>query len=165
MGGGSMGIRAAARAAFISGYRSASNARRSALPSSSSAAAADTRPASTATTFDDWYIPDREVFGPVPSHEEAMAATLDLRDAFEMCAALNFPNYLALMIPQRLLRKHFRIISIQKHLSMKSSMTVYPLPLDPPLHVLLKPSPCYTRVLKLRMLLLRLLLIRMSGKL
>ncbi|VAH87857.1 unnamed protein product [Triticum turgidum subsp. durum] len=80
MGGGSMGIRAAARAAFIGGYRSASNARRSALPSSS-AAAADTRPVSTATTFDDWYIPDREVFGPVPSHEEAMAATLDLRDA------------------------------------------------------------------------------------
>ncbi|XP_037419878.1 uncharacterized protein LOC119284817 [Triticum dicoccoides] len=83
MGGGSMGIRAAARAAFIGGYRSASNARRSALPSSS-AAAADTRPVSTATTFDDWYIPDREVFGPVPSHEEAMAATLDLRDAFEI---------------------------------------------------------------------------------
>lgn len=79
-----MGIRAAARAAFIGGYRSASNARRSALPSSSSVAAADTRPASTATTFDDWYIPDREVFGPVPSHEEAMAATLDLRDAFEI---------------------------------------------------------------------------------
>ncbi|KAM3230355.1 hypothetical protein ACQJBY_060880 [Aegilops geniculata] len=84
MGGGSMGIRAAARAAFIGGYRSASNARRSALPSSSAAAAADSRPASTATTFDDWYIPDREVFGPVPSHEEAMAATLDLRDAFEI---------------------------------------------------------------------------------
>ncbi|XP_048547608.1 uncharacterized protein LOC125552629 [Triticum urartu] len=83
MGGGSMGIRAAARAAFIGGYRSASNARRSALPSSS-AAAADTRPVPTATTFDDWYIPDREVFGPVPSHEEAMAATLDLRDAFEI---------------------------------------------------------------------------------
>lgn len=77
-----MGIRAAARAAFIGGYRSASNARRAVLPSSS--AAADTRPASTATTFDDWYIPDREVFGPVPSHEEAMAATLDLRDAFEI---------------------------------------------------------------------------------
>ena len=34
-----MGIRAAATAAFIGGYRSASNARRSALPSSSSVAA------------------------------------------------------------------------------------------------------------------------------
>lgn len=93
-----MGIRAAARAAFIGGYRSASNARRAVLPSSSSAAA-DTRPASTATTFDDWYIPDREVFGPVPSHEEAMAATLDLRDAFEMCATLNFTDYLSLLLP------------------------------------------------------------------
>ncbi|KAI4993113.1 hypothetical protein ZWY2020_007426 [Hordeum vulgare] len=84
MGGGGMGICAAARAAFIGGYRSASNARRAVLPPSSAAAAADARPASTAATFDDWYIPDREVFGPVPSRDEAMAATLDLRDAFEI---------------------------------------------------------------------------------
>ncbi|CAM0871690.1 unnamed protein product [Alopecurus aequalis] len=78
MGGGSMGIRAAAKAAMIGGYRSA---RRTVLPAS----AADTRPVSTTIgAVDDWYIPDRDVFGPVPTHDEAMAATVDLREAFEI---------------------------------------------------------------------------------
>ena len=77
-----MGIRAAAKAAMIGGYRSATSIRRSVLP----AASADTRPVSTTIgAVDDWYIPDREVFGPVPTHDEAMAATIDLREAFEMC--------------------------------------------------------------------------------
>jgi hypothetical protein len=67
---------------MIGGYRSAASIRRAVLP----AAAADTRPVSTTIgAVDDWYIPDREVFGPVPTHEEAMAATIDLREAFEMC--------------------------------------------------------------------------------
>lgn len=79
------GIRAAAKAAVIGGYRSAAAVRRAILPSSSSASsAADSRQAST-FAVDGWVIPDREVFGPVPTHEEAMAATLDLGDAFEMC--------------------------------------------------------------------------------
>uniref|UniRef100_A0ACD5XD60 Uncharacterized protein n=1 Tax=Avena sativa TaxID=4498 RepID=A0ACD5XD60_AVESA len=81
MGGGSMGIRAAAKAAMIGGYRSAASIRRAVLP----AAAADTRPVSTTIgAVDDWYIPDHEVFGPVPTHEEALAATIDLREAFEI---------------------------------------------------------------------------------
>lgn len=76
-----MGIRAAAKAAMIGGYRSAASIRRSVLP----AASADTRPISTTIgAVDDWYIPDREIFGPVPTHDEAMAATIDLREAFEI---------------------------------------------------------------------------------
>lgn len=76
-----MGIRAAAKAAMIGGYRSAASIRRAVLP----AAAADTRPVSTTIgAVDDWYIPDHEVFGPVPTHEEALAATIDLREAFEI---------------------------------------------------------------------------------
>ncbi|KAM0823065.1 hypothetical protein ACQ4PT_071110 [Festuca glaucescens] len=81
MGGGSLGIRAAAKAAMVGGYRSAASFRRAVLP----AATADTRPVSTTIgAVDDWYIPDRDVFGPVPTHEEAMAATIDLREAFEI---------------------------------------------------------------------------------
>ncbi|KAM0833240.1 hypothetical protein ACQ4PT_064384 [Festuca glaucescens] len=81
MGGGSLGLRAAAKAAMIGGYRSAASFRRAVLP----AATADTRPVSTTIgAVDDWYIPDRDVFGPVPTHEEAMAATVDLREAFEI---------------------------------------------------------------------------------
>jgi hypothetical protein len=85
MVGGS--IRAAAKAAMVGGYRSAAYMRRAVIPStnsSSSSSAADSRKASTLVA-DDWVIPDREVFGPVPTHEEAMAATLDLSEAFEMC--------------------------------------------------------------------------------
>ncbi|RLN40376.1 uncharacterized protein C2845_PM01G06510 [Panicum miliaceum] len=83
MVGGS--IRAAAKAAVIGGYRSAAYMRRAVVPSShsSSSSAADSRKAST-IAVDDWVIPDHEVFGPVPTHEEAMAATLDLKDAFEI---------------------------------------------------------------------------------
>ncbi|KAF8673656.1 hypothetical protein HU200_048402 [Digitaria exilis] len=80
MVGGS--IRAAAKAAMVGGYRSAAYMRRAVTPSSSSAA--DTRKAST-VAVDDWVITDHEVFGPVPTHEEALAATVDLSDAFEMC--------------------------------------------------------------------------------
>jgi hypothetical protein len=77
-----LGLRAAAKAAMVGGYRSAASFRRAVLP----AASADTRPVSTTIgAVDDWYIPDRDVFGPVPTHEEAMAATIDLREAFEMC--------------------------------------------------------------------------------
>ncbi|KAF8718028.1 hypothetical protein HU200_025496 [Digitaria exilis] len=79
MVGGS--IRAAAKAAMVGGYRSAAYMRRAVTPSSSSAA--DTRKAST-VAVDDWVITDHEVFGPVPTHEEALAATLDLSDAFEI---------------------------------------------------------------------------------
>ncbi|PUZ42329.1 hypothetical protein GQ55_9G574600 [Panicum hallii var. hallii] len=84
MVGGS--IRAAAKAAVIGGYRSAAYMRRTVIPSShssSSSSATDSRKAST-IAVDDWVIPDHEVFGPVPTHEEAMAATLDLKDAFEI---------------------------------------------------------------------------------
>uniref|UniRef100_K4AD40 Uncharacterized protein n=1 Tax=Setaria italica TaxID=4555 RepID=K4AD40_SETIT len=87
MVGGS--IRAAAKAAMIGGYRSAAYMRRAVIPSSnssSSSSAADNRKASTLVA-DDWVIPDREVFGPVPTHEEAMAATLDLSEAFEIAKA------------------------------------------------------------------------------
>ncbi|XP_047083797.1 uncharacterized protein LOC124694919 [Lolium rigidum] len=81
MGGGSLGLRAAAKAAMVGGYRSAASFRRAVLP----AASADTRPVSTTIgAVDDWYIPDRDVFGPVPTHEEALAATIDLREAFEI---------------------------------------------------------------------------------
>jgi len=80
MAGGS--IRAAAKAAVIGGYRSAAYMRRAVTPSSHTSSA-DGRKASTFAA-DDWVITDREVFGPVPTHEEAMAATLDLKDAFEM---------------------------------------------------------------------------------
>ncbi|XP_051230870.1 uncharacterized protein [Lolium perenne] len=81
MGGGSLGLRAAAKAAMVGGYRSAASFRRAVLP----AASADTRPVSTTIgAVDDWYIPDRDVFGPVPTLEEAMAATVDLREAFEI---------------------------------------------------------------------------------
>jgi hypothetical protein len=77
-----LGLRAAAKAAMVGGYRSAASFRRAVLP----AASADTRPVSTTIgAVDDWYIPDRDVFGPVPTLEEAMAATVDLREAFEMC--------------------------------------------------------------------------------
>nr|CAB3496766.1 unnamed protein product [Digitaria exilis] len=79
MVGGS--IRAAAKAAMVGGYRSAAYMRRAVTPSSSSAA--DTRKAST-VAVDDWVITDHEVFGPVPTHEEALAATVDLSDAFEI---------------------------------------------------------------------------------
>ncbi|KAM0823068.1 hypothetical protein ACQ4PT_071110 [Festuca glaucescens] len=91
MGGGSLGIRAAAKAAMVGGYRSAASFRRAVLP----AATADTRPVSTTIgAVDDWYIPDRDVFGPVPTHEEAMAATIDLREAFEMCVTTKtYPDY------------------------------------------------------------------------
>ncbi|CAL4974745.1 unnamed protein product [Urochloa decumbens] len=87
MVGGS--IRAAAKAAMVGGYRSAAYMRRAAVPSShssSSSSAADSRKASTIAveSVDDWVITDHEVFGPVPTHEEAMAATLDLSDAFEI---------------------------------------------------------------------------------
>ncbi|KAL6867314.1 hypothetical protein ACP4OV_015338 [Aristida adscensionis] len=86
MAGG--GIRAVAKAAVVGGYRSAAAVRRAVLPSpqpssSSSPSAADGRHASTFAA-DEWVIPEREVFGPVPTHEEAMAATIDLRDAFEI---------------------------------------------------------------------------------
>jgi len=84
MVGGS--IRAAAKAAVVGGYRSAAYMRRAVIPSSqssSSSSAAGSRKAST-IAVDDWVIPDHEVFGPVPTHEEAMAATLDLKDAFEI---------------------------------------------------------------------------------
>ncbi|GJN08757.1 hypothetical protein PR202_ga26711 [Eleusine coracana subsp. coracana] len=88
MAGGS--IRAAAKAAMVGGYRSAAAVRRSVLPSSSqpphTSSAADGRRASTTIAMDDWVIPDHEVFGPVPTHEEAMAATLDLSEAFQMCS-------------------------------------------------------------------------------
>jgi hypothetical protein len=80
MAGGS--IRAAAKAAVIGGYRSAAYMRRVVTPSSHTSSA-DGRKASTFAA-DDWVITDREVFGPVPTHEEALAATLDLKDAFEM---------------------------------------------------------------------------------
>uniref|UniRef100_A0A0A9DUD9 Uncharacterized protein n=1 Tax=Arundo donax TaxID=35708 RepID=A0A0A9DUD9_ARUDO len=81
MGGGS--IRAAAKAAVIGGYRGAAAVRRAVLPSQPShSSAADGRHAST-FAVDEWVIPEREVFGPVPTHE-AMAAALDLRDAFEI---------------------------------------------------------------------------------
>jgi len=91
MVGGS--IRAAAKAAVVGGYRSAAYMRRAVIPSSqsSSSSAADSRKAST-IAVDDWVIPDHEVFGPVPTHEEAMAATLDLKDAFEMCV-LSLPFF------------------------------------------------------------------------
>ncbi|CAN6290319.1 unnamed protein product [Urochloa humidicola] len=90
MVGGS--IRAAAKAAMVGGYRSAAYMRRAAVPSShssSSSSAADSRKASTIAveSVDDWVITDHEVFGPVPTHEEAMAATLDLSDAFEIAKA------------------------------------------------------------------------------
>ncbi|KAF2937826.1 hypothetical protein DAI22_03g077500 [Oryza sativa Japonica Group] len=87
MGGGS--IRAAAKAAMIGGYRSASAVRRAVLPASPapqtapSAAGEGRKAASTYAAIDDWVIPDREVFGPVPTHEEAMAATLDLKESFQ----------------------------------------------------------------------------------
>ncbi|TVU48045.1 hypothetical protein EJB05_07667 [Eragrostis curvula] len=87
MAGGS--IRAAAKAAMIGGYRSAAAMRRAVVPSPQpphSSSAADGRRAST-IAMDDWVIPDHEVFGPVPTHEEAMAATLDLKDAFEIAKA------------------------------------------------------------------------------
>ncbi|KAL6645048.1 hypothetical protein ACP70R_016656 [Stipagrostis hirtigluma subsp. patula] len=91
MGGGS--IRAAAKAAVIGGYRSAAAVRRAVLPSHSSSSSTTSSPSPAvdgrhASTFavDEWVIPEREVFGPVATHEEAMAATLDLRDAFEICA-------------------------------------------------------------------------------
>ncbi|CAN6301891.1 unnamed protein product [Urochloa humidicola] len=102
MVGGS--IRAAAKAAMVGGYRSAAYMRRAAVPSthSSSSSAADSRKASTIAveSVDDWVITDHEVFGPVPTHEEAMAATLDLTDAFEIAKAeshtadLNTPKML-----------------------------------------------------------------------
>ncbi|CAL4955164.1 unnamed protein product [Urochloa decumbens] len=90
MVGGS--IRAAAKAAMVGGYRSAAYMRRAVVPSShssSSSSAADSRKASTIAveSVDDWVITDHEVFGPVPTHEEAMAATLDLSDAFEIAKA------------------------------------------------------------------------------
>ncbi|CAL4929651.1 unnamed protein product [Urochloa decumbens] len=91
MVGGS--IRAAAKAAMVGGYRSAAYMRRAVVPSShsssSSSSAADSRKASTIAvdSADDWVITDHEVFGPVPTHEEAMAATLDLSDAFEIAKA------------------------------------------------------------------------------
>ncbi|GJN30602.1 hypothetical protein PR202_gb18921 [Eleusine coracana subsp. coracana] len=99
MAGGS--IRAAAKAAMVGGYRSAAAVRRSVLPSSSqpshTSSAADGRRASTTIAMDDWVIPDREVFGPVPTHEEAMAATLDLSEAFEI--AKSDPNAHAKVAP------------------------------------------------------------------
>ncbi|XP_006649578.1 uncharacterized protein LOC102707381 [Oryza brachyantha] len=89
MGGGS--IRAAAKAAMIGGYRSAA-VRRAVLPVSSApqpapagaGAGEGRKAASTFAVVDDWVILDREVFGPVPTHEEAMAATLDLKEAFQL---------------------------------------------------------------------------------
>ncbi|XP_062213530.1 uncharacterized protein LOC133914442 [Phragmites australis] len=82
MGGGS--IRAAAKAAMVGGYRSAAAVRRAILPPQSPhSSAADSRHAST-FAVDEWVIPEREVFGPVPTREEASAAALDLRDAFEI---------------------------------------------------------------------------------
>jgi hypothetical protein len=95
MGGGS--IRAAAKAAMIGGYRSASAVRRAVLPASPapqtapSAAGEGRKAASTYAAIDDWVIPDREVFGPVPTHEEAMAATLDLKESFQLCVTLPPP--------------------------------------------------------------------------
>jgi len=83
MVGGS--IRAAAKAAVIGGYRSAAYMRRAVIPSSHSSSAADDSRKASAIAVDDWVIPDHEVFGPVPTHEEAMVATLDLKAAFEMC--------------------------------------------------------------------------------
>ncbi|CAN6321048.1 unnamed protein product [Urochloa humidicola] len=84
-------IRAAAKAAMVGGYRSAAYMRRAVVPSthSPSSSAADSRKASTIAveSVDDWVITDHEVFGPVPTHEEAMAATLDLTDAFEIAKA------------------------------------------------------------------------------
>ncbi|CAD6202515.1 unnamed protein product [Miscanthus lutarioriparius] len=80
MAGGS--IRVAAKAAVIGGYRSAAYMRRAVTPSSHTSSA-DGRKASTFAA-DDWVITDREVFGPVPTHEEALAATLDFKDAFEI---------------------------------------------------------------------------------
>lgn len=79
-----MGVRAAAKAAMIGGYRSAAAYRRAVKPTAGAATAADGRPASTFSVVDDWVITDREVFGPVPTYEEAMAATIDLREAFEI---------------------------------------------------------------------------------
>lgn len=99
MTGGS--IRAAAKAAMVGGYRSAAAVRRSVVPSSSqpphSSSAADGRRAFATIAMDDWVIPDREVFGPVPTHEEAMAATLDLSDAFLMCVT-SFARLLSISI-------------------------------------------------------------------
>ncbi|KAG2554014.1 uncharacterized protein LOC120646963 [Panicum virgatum] len=82
MVGGS--IRAAAKAAVIGGYRSAAYMRRAVIPSSHSSSAADDSRKASAIAVDDWVIPDHEVFGPVPTHEEAMVATLDLKAAFEI---------------------------------------------------------------------------------
>ncbi|KAJ1298340.1 hypothetical protein BS78_01G445100 [Paspalum vaginatum] len=91
MVGGSM--RAAAKAAMVGGYRSAAYMRRAIVPSShSSSPSVDEGRKSSTFAVDDWVIPDREVFGPVPTHEEAMAATLDLRDAFEISKALETPK-------------------------------------------------------------------------
>ncbi|WVZ55881.1 hypothetical protein U9M48_006484 [Paspalum notatum var. saurae] len=92
MVGGS--VRAAAKAAMVGGYRSAVYMRRTIVPSSHSSSSASVDEGRKASTFavDDWVIPDREVFGPVPTHEEAMAATLDLADAFEISKALETPK-------------------------------------------------------------------------
>ncbi|CAD6210062.1 unnamed protein product [Miscanthus lutarioriparius] len=95
MAGGS--IRAAAKAAVIGGYRSAAYMRRAVTPSSHTSSA-DGRKASTFAA-DDWVITDREVFGPVPTHEEAMAATLDLKDAFEI--AKDKPHVAHLETPKK----------------------------------------------------------------
>jgi hypothetical protein len=56
--------------------------RRAVTPSSHISSADD--PKASTFAVDDWVITVREVFGPVPTHEESMAATLDLKDAFEM---------------------------------------------------------------------------------
>uniref|UniRef100_A0A0D9VQU5 Uncharacterized protein n=1 Tax=Leersia perrieri TaxID=77586 RepID=A0A0D9VQU5_9ORYZ len=67
---------------MVGGYRSAAAVRRAVLPPSP-APAESRKTACTFAVVDDWIIPDRELFGPVPTHEEAMAATLDLKDAFQ----------------------------------------------------------------------------------
>jgi hypothetical protein len=99
--GGAMAGGSIRAAAMVGGYRSATAVRRAVLPSSSqpphSSSAADGRRAST-IAMDDWVIPDCEAFDAVPTHEEAMEATLDLRDAFEMCVQLRLLAFLLLLL-------------------------------------------------------------------